>query len=78
MAEVLEAAHAFERHGMPEMQVRSRRIESHLHAQRNALFVGRGEFAQQIVARVHVDRSARHLGELLGGGGAAQEIAGGR
>src|SRR2546421_2169931 len=72
MAQLLEAPHALERNRMSEVQIGGGGIESHLDPQRHLLVVGILQLAQQVLARVHVDRATRDFFELLLGSGLAQ------
>ena len=74
MPEVLEPAHPLERHGVPEVKVGGGGVESHFHAQRDGTVHRSGQLAKQVLARVHIDRPAGHLRELLGRRRAPEEL----
>jgi predicted TIM-barrel fold metal-dependent hydrolase len=58
--ELLELAHFVKQHGMPQVQIRRRRIEARLDAQRLPLF----QLAQELGLDEDIARPALDLGEL--------------
>ena len=67
MAGVLEGPQAVEDDDVAEVEVRGRRVDPQLDAQRAALAVGLGQARLQRSLRQAFDRAARERGGLLGG-----------
>src|SRR5262249_33968072 len=63
VARVLEMAHLSEKHGVPQMDIRRRRIEAHVARERTAR-----ELAREVIRIDQIDRAARQLLETWGRG----------
>ena len=58
MARFLEMLQLLDEHGVPEVQVGRRRVESRLHPQRAALLGGRGDLPGELLPGDHLHRAA--------------------
>ena len=63
MAQILQLAHLVEHHGVADMDVRRRRVQAELDAQRHAGGLGARQFAQPVVLRNQFLAAAQRDGQ---------------